>query len=519
MVMRRVFNHHVCLCVLSTAILAGLALMASQTKVYAQAQNCKGLTGSSDGDDGSGLIVCDGGAEGTGVQKGVGTLTGKRDINMSVHSGQAAVTVTGAKTNITISSELKVTDKSSKNNNPAIKVHKQGKLMLVGGVSVEGVQKGIVVEGPSSSVTVVQGKIGVRKGGGPVIEVKNNGEVVLMEGVTVTGSGGSEGEVVINNGGDVMLMGTNLTGVTMGIVVRGGGNANVKGGATIGVRAGGKGFKVEGTATANVMDMTINGSGGGGTGAEVSSGTLTLNSVTLKQLETGAKVTNGVLTMEGSSTINVAAGGTGVKVSNNGKVEMMGGSITGNGNGSTGTGVEMEGTADVTLMGVTLEQLKTGAKVTGGTLTVNGGSKIKVIAGGKGIDVSSGKVTMEGGSITGNGGSGTGLVMSGNADVTLNGVNISEVQKGVEMGGSGVLKLDGTTTINVAGNGTGMSVTGGNVVMTGTLTITGSGTTGMSVSNGTDGDDGGEDDDYCWGRGDGVGCEWWDGDDGGGVDD
>ncbi|WP_281388226.1 hypothetical protein [Bartonella capreoli] len=41
--MRRVFNHHVCLCVLSTAILAGLALMTSQNKVYAQAKNCTGV--------------------------------------------------------------------------------------------------------------------------------------------------------------------------------------------------------------------------------------------------------------------------------------------------------------------------------------------------------------------------------------------------------------------------------------------------------------------------------------------
>ncbi|AQX19226.1 hypothetical protein [Bartonella sp. WD16.2] len=50
MVMRRVLKHHVCLCVLSTAIVAGLALITSQ-KVYAQylktnMGNCKGMAGS-----------------------------------------------------------------------------------------------------------------------------------------------------------------------------------------------------------------------------------------------------------------------------------------------------------------------------------------------------------------------------------------------------------------------------------------------------------------------------------------
>ncbi|MEL6093941.1 hypothetical protein [Bartonella schoenbuchensis] len=514
MVMRRVFNHHVCLCVLSTAILAGLALMASQTKVYAQAQNCKGLTGDRNGDASDKPIVCDGTDKGSGWRNGVGELSGKRNIDMSGHSGQAAVTITGPRTNIRISSELKVRDSRGSNNNPAIKVSDRGVLMLVGDVSVEGVQKGIEVSDSGSSVTVVQGKIGVRKaGGGSLIEVKNSGKVVLMEEVTV-GTISESGEVVvINNGGDVMLMGTRFNNVKTGIVVKGGGNANVKGGATITVKQDGTGFKMQGAGTADVMDMMITGNVGGGnrTGVvmEGQGGILTLNNVKLMQLETGAKVTNGTLKMIGKSTINVAGSGTGVEVLsgkanvtntaitlqgdggkgvkvNNGKVTMMGGSITGSGNGSTGTGVEMEGSADVTLTSVNVLNVQKGITKGGsGALTLNGTTKIQVVGGGTGMSVSGGKVTMEGGSITGNGGSGTGLVMSGNADVTLNGVNISEVQKGVEMGGSGVLKLDGTTKINVGQNGTGMSVTGGNVVMTGTLRITGSGTTGMSVSNGT----------------------------------
>ncbi|AQX30170.1 hypothetical protein BscR1v2_002150 [Bartonella schoenbuchensis R1] len=68
MVMRCVLKHHVCLCVLSTAVLAGLALITAQTKVYAKSLNCNGFTNTSasgDPDDPRGdnpnkRIECDG---------------------------------------------------------------------------------------------------------------------------------------------------------------------------------------------------------------------------------------------------------------------------------------------------------------------------------------------------------------------------------------------------------------------------------------------------------------------------
>ncbi|MEL6093426.1 hypothetical protein [Bartonella schoenbuchensis] len=417
MVMRRVFNHHVCLCVLSTAILAGLALMTSQTKVYA-AQNCNGLA--SGGDKSDQPIVCDETADGTGVQKGVGTLTGKRDINMSVHSGQAAVTVTGAKTNITISSELKVTDKGGKNNNPAIKVHNKGVLMLVGDVSVEGVQKGIEVSDSGSSVTVVQGKIGVRKaGGGSLIEVKNSGKVVLMEEVTV-GTISESGEVVvINNGGTVELKGQSFNNVAMGIVVKGNNTtASVRGKATITVKQDGTGFKMQGQGTANVMELTISGNRGvtGVTGVEMgSTGTLTLTKVgiTTGSAGTGARVSNGTLEILGKSKIDVGVGGTGVEVEG-GTANVTLTRITGSGNGTGATGVEVSGNADVTLTNVTMNQVGTGITKSGsGTLTLNGGTKI-----------------------TGSGRSGVGInVTGGSGNVMLTGVTISEFTTGVEMGG------------------------------------------------------------------------------------
>ncbi|MEL6093927.1 right-handed parallel beta-helix repeat-containing protein [Bartonella schoenbuchensis] len=200
---------------------------------------------------------------------------------------------------------------------------------------------------------------------------------------------------------------------------------------------------------------------------------------------TGVEVTRGIANVMGATITLQGDGGKGFKVSGSGKVMMMGGSITGNRRDGT-TGVEMEGSADVTLNGVNISEVQKGVEMRGGTLTVNGKSKIKVVGGGTGLNIAgSGTVTMSGTEITA-GGSGKGVVMKGNANVTLNGVNISEVQKGVEMGGSGVLTLNGDSKITVQGNGTGMSVSKGNVVMTGTLRIeVKQGGTGMSVSNGT----------------------------------
>ncbi|WP_343358084.1 hypothetical protein AAJP84_04205 [Bartonella schoenbuchensis] len=327
MVMRRVFNHHVCLCVLSTAILAGLALMTSQNKVYAQAQNCKGLAGSRGGggtDSESGLIVCDGGKDGRGATNGEwGELSGKRDIDMSGHSDKAAVTVyngSGGRAKIMIKDKLTVTDsKGTSNNTTAIKVEKGGELVVVD-ADVAGVQKGIEVSGSGSSVTVVKGTIGVRaKGGGSLIEVSNNGEVVLNKWVTIkTVSGSMAGEVVINNGGTVQLNGQSFNNVTTGIKIKGTkGTANVRGGATITIGQNGTGLEMDMSGgTANVMELNINGSGGNGTGVLINgSGTVTLTKVKLMQLEMGARVTSGTLKILGESTINVAENGTGLNVS------------------------------------------------------------------------------------------------------------------------------------------------------------------------------------------------------------
>ncbi|WP_208541671.1 right-handed parallel beta-helix repeat-containing protein, partial [Bartonella capreoli] len=498
MVMRRVLNHHVCFCVLSTAILAGLALMTSQNKVYAQAQNCKGVDSGGENQP----IVCDGTTNGSGwsvdgrpANSGEwGGLSVNRTINMNKYSGKAAVTVyngSGGRAKIMIKDKLTVTDsKGTSNNTTAIKVERGGELALVGGVDVTGVKKGIVVEGRGSSVMVLQGTIGVRaKGGGSLIEVSNNGKVVLMKGVKVgTVSENVNGEVVINNGGTVELMGTGLSvSKGTGIKIMGTGTATVRGGgATITLQGGGTGMDVEGTASADVMDMTITGSGNTGTGVLINgSGTVTLTKVQLMQLETGARVTSGVLTLNGGSKIEVGQNGKGVWVTN-GKVVMMGGSLTVKGNGK---GMEVEG-GIVTMMGTTVT-----GDGSGKGLVINGRTanvtleRVNISGFAKGVEVSKGTLKLEGTTKIEVGGNGSGVSVSGSGQVMMNGTTTITVKgsgKGVYVTGGEVTMMEGTTKIEVTENGTGMSVSGGDVVMSGetTITVKGSGD-GLNVSGGT----------------------------------
>ncbi|WP_078690042.1 hypothetical protein [Bartonella schoenbuchensis] len=244
MVMRCVLKHHVCLCVLSTAVLAGLALITAQTKVYAKSLNCNGFTNTSAsgeagdprGDSETGKIECDGdgvyeGGYGRvsmrgqyqrvmgGIGGSNGELSGNRDIDMGKDL-KPAVKVHGGRAVITIVGKLTITDNGKRNTNPAIQVERQGKLTL-NDVNATGVYKGILVKDSKSSVTVLKGSIGVRRDGDYVIGVKDGGEVTLMRGVTVNGGG-----IGVKDGGTVTLVGTSFSNVKTGIVFMGNGKAN-----------------------------------------------------------------------------------------------------------------------------------------------------------------------------------------------------------------------------------------------------------------------------------------------------
>ncbi|OPB29086.1 hypothetical protein BWD121_000910 [Bartonella sp. WD12.1] len=196
--MRRVLKHHVCFCFLSTALLAGVSLIAAQEKVYAGSLgNCKGDVDGSGRDDEQ-PIVCNGsdGLSGGASDK---VLRGDRNIDMGNYIGMPAVEVHGD-ADITMSGTLRVTG-SSDNDSPAIKVHGGGGLKLVDATIVN-VSKGIVAES-EGAVTVMTGLIGVKKDG-VVVEVKNRGKVTLM--------------------------GTSFTKVTMGAEVKGDGKLKMTGG-------------------------------------------------------------------------------------------------------------------------------------------------------------------------------------------------------------------------------------------------------------------------------------------------
>ncbi|OPB29079.1 copper-binding protein (NosD) [Bartonella sp. WD12.1] len=517
--MRRVLKHHVCFCFLSTALLAGVSLIAAQEKVYAGSQgNCKGAVDT--GSDGEQPIVCGGTSDGVGggvvLSVSDGVLKSDRTIDMGNYIGMPAVKVYGD-ADITMSGTLRVTG-SSDNDSPAIKVHGGGGLKLVEATIVD-VSKGIEADG--GFVTVVAGSIGVKNGGDAVIEVKNKGKVTLMmKGQGVRGGGSNSTGIVMDGDGTVVLDGTNFTQVTTGIMIKGNGgkaSVNMTGkGTTITVGSNGKGIVMQGQgeASATVMGGTIEG-GGGVVGAEVKGGTLTLIGTNFTKVTTGAEVSGGKLEMTKGKIEVTSANGTGLSVSGQGKasatvtnVKIVG---KGDGSGDKGTGVVMMGDGEVTLMGTTVESFLTGVSVSDGTVKINGESTIKAKGThGVGIKVEGGtlkiegsstieakgthgvgirveekgsaSVTVMGGKIVGNesgSGQGIGVDMAGEGTVELTKVTVSGFETGVEVK-SGTVTIEGSST-KIAATGTGLSVQGGTVTMMGGTISEG----GVYMSGGT----------------------------------
>ncbi|WP_152023204.1 hypothetical protein [Bartonella bovis] len=309
MVMRCVFKHHVYLCVVSTALMAGLSLITSHTsKAYAD-QNCG--SGSVVGTVNNEPIVCDG-----GVTRILNSRSGGKDININMdkHSGKAAVTVKDG-ANITILKKLKVTG-SKGGGLPVIKVERGGALTLNEDVDVEGatgMQKAIVVDESGSSVTLN----GVLKGFERV-QVKNGGMVVLGEKVT----GIEKVKVKINDGGTVTLNGNvTFNNDEAGIKIEGsGGTANVIGvGRTMTVNGSGSGsdgvgIQMDGAGgTASVVGLNIKNNGGTGTGVDVQSGTgtMTLMGVEISEFRVGVNANKGTVKLMGSRRLRLRMGGRG----------------------------------------------------------------------------------------------------------------------------------------------------------------------------------------------------------------
>uniref|UniRef100_UPI00195ACC28 hypothetical protein n=1 Tax=Bartonella bovis TaxID=155194 RepID=UPI00195ACC28 len=453
---RCVFKHHVYLCVVSTALMAGLSLITSHTsKAYAE-QNC--------GSKGGGVVKTISGGEPIVCDRSSGTRTlnssggGEIKIDMDKGSGKAAgaaVTVTGQGTNITIIAK-KLTVKGGSGDKPVIKVYDGGALTLNEEVNVTGVtemQKAIVVEGQGSSVTLNGVLKGIERG---EVKVSNEGMVVLGEKVT----GIEEVKVKINDGGMVTLMEdvTFNNGSEAGIKITGSGagKASVIGvGKTMTVTKG-SGIEVEagsGKVDATVMMLKIKG-GSGGTGE------MTMNMVEVSGFTVGVNAKSGTVNINGKSTIEVIAGGTGLWVGGTGNASMMGGKITGSGGGS-GTGMNVQnGTG--TLTSVDISKFGKGVEATGGKLKINMGSITFESGRGNWGMKASGEasatltnMTIEG---TGSGqGTGTGVVMeSMGKTLTMMGVNILQVKMGVKVETGAVADLTKVTIKGGWGDGNGV---------------------------------------------------------------
>ncbi|ENN91106.1 hypothetical protein m02_10440 [Bartonella bovis m02] len=446
MVMGCVFKHHVYLCVVSTAMLAGLSLITSHTKVYAKQQNCGTVSS-----DGSGVvnkpIVCDR-SSGTMVLNTSSGRGNEIEINMSKHSNaETAVTITGSGTNIIATKKLKVTGmvKGGSGKGPVIKVLSGGKLMLHGGVEVEVTGAGMkkVIEVNSGGTLMMDGEstIKVKGDGTGLVGVQMGSMEKLMmmrnvifenvsEGINIKGGG---------SGGSVMVMGLGKTTMTV-------------------KNSGSVGIKVEDTGKINatVMGLKIerSGTGSGSKGVEFvgnvtgkGTGTLTLNMVEISGFETGVSASKGTLNIMGNSAITVTSGGMGLEVKGEAMATMTGGRIVGSGDGmgvkmgSSKTlmlnsvdisnvgvggkyGVQVTGEGTVTMMGGSIMEFETGVSASNGTLVMMGGTKITV-KGGTGLEVkeTASAILMGGTEIKVTSG-GTGLSVSGEAMATLTGAVI-----------------------------------------------------------------------------------------------
>ncbi|WP_158244980.1 right-handed parallel beta-helix repeat-containing protein, partial [Bartonella bovis] len=229
-------------------------------------------------------------------------------------------------------------------------------------------------------------------------------------------------------------------------------------------------------------------------GVWVTSGNLTVNMGEIKDVQTGITMSgSGRLVVNSGAKITFEGAGHGVKVGGTAMANLT--SMTIRGGGATGTGVVMEGTEMMTMTEVGISGVQTGIQVTSGNLTVNGGSMTGVQtgitmlgsgmlvvrdrtrieftsgAGNYGIEVGNGAnaditgVEIKGG---GKGGQGMGVYVQSGASATLTNVNISEVGKGVWMDGTGEMTMERVDILNVE---KGVEATAGTLVIKGGTTL------------------------------------------------
>ena len=271
--------------------------------------------------------------------------------------------------------------------------------------------------------------IGGGKGGtGSLSGLGNN--ITIQDGahVEATGSGGGAGIGGADSptGGDGSGMGSNITITGEETTVTASGDA---GGAGIGGGSGGSGS----TITVNDGNVTANGIGGGagigggsggyGYNITVNDGTVTANGDAGGAGIGGGKGNYGymITVNDGTVTANGSAGGAGIGGGKGGRAQLLtitGGEVTANGSGG-GAGI---GSGDVTAADQTNLPRAAAIKISGGTVTANGGADGGAgIGGGKGTAASlkngGNGVTITDGIVTANGGKGAAGIGSGAGSV------------------------------------------------------------------------------------------------------
>jgi outer membrane autotransporter protein len=344
--------------------------------------------------------------------------------------------------------------------------------------------KGLVVNGPNSTLIFGAGSSVIAAGGGGDFGVQvNGGTITLQDGafVNMPGGGGSS-QVTVDMSGTFNMTGGSLT-------VTGGGGDGVhagdsstpgilnltntavtvlgSGGNSSGVWANISGSK----ATLVGTDITVSGSGGGNFGVKATNGAV-------------ADITGGLITIDatGGHNIGVLAGttGTGTVTINSASVDVTG--------SNSSVGLQADG----------LNSTLSGA---GNTIVTTGSNDIGALA------QNSASMTLSSSSVTVNGtsgigaeaqNSGTSITLDNKSSVTVNGTNgtgvlVQNTASAILASSTVALNGDNPTGIQLNNTGT-ISMTGGTVTTTGAagqaIFVSGSGANsgtfiGTSVSSGS----------------------------------
>ncbi|AQX19230.1 copper-binding protein (NosD) [Bartonella sp. WD16.2] len=333
--------------------------------------------------------------------------------------------------------------------------------------------------------------------------------------------------------GDLTITGGSIKGVKWGINMEGGKKLVMDGGTTISFTDG-YGVKIQNNVTAELTNVKIMGSGSSqGTGVTAEgTGNVTMTSVNISQVQVGVNATGGTVTITGGWIREVQTGidmekgtlvvkdGTRIEFTGTHGVK-VGTAVTSatltnvmiEGTNGKGMGVYAEGTGNVTLTSVGISKVQVGVEVTGngdltvkggeitnvqmgidmsgsGTLTVEDNTTISFTGDGTGVKVGATvqSATLTGVTIRGTGGDGTGTgVHAEGGNLTVKGGSITNVLTGIDMSGSGTLKVEDGTRISFKGTH-GIGVWGDvTVSLTGTKIMGGgsNGATGIGVIMGT----------------------------------